>query len=479
MAISLTPLTALGLVLVLYFVSRRNRSKLPLPPGPPKLPVVGNMFDIPPAFEWETYSEWSKKYNSDIIHLNVAGSSIIVLSSRESTEALLENRSSTYSDRRTSTMVLDLMGWDFNFGSRPGPTWRTHRRLFHQELNLKAAERYRPKELVAAYALLRRILEKPETFLDHTRQFAGEVIMHIAYGIDVLPSNDPYFTCKAKEWRVLTRAMADRPFAQAKRNIALGVDKTSFTPRSLRCPDESEDKEYLEKVVWATAGTMYIGGSETTASALGTFFLAMLANPEAQTKAQMEIDSVTQGGRLPSFDDLASLPYVSALVKEILRWKSITPITSRFLTVEDEYRGYRLPAGSIIIANSWAVLHDESTYADSHSFKPERFLLDNGQPNPAVPSPEAAFGFGRRLCPGRHLATSSIWIAVASLLATFTITKAVGEDGKEIEPTYEYFSGMLSGPLPFKAAIRPRSQNASALINATRDEDTQASMPGF
>lgn len=114
MSISLNPSTALAIVILVYIlVSRRN--KLPLPPGPRKLPLVGNWFDIPPAFEWEAYLKWSKEYgiflyslghiplknstDSDIIHLSVAGRSMVVLSSQESAEALLEKKSSIYSDR--------------------------------------------------------------------------------------------------------------------------------------------------------------------------------------------------------------------------------------------------------------------------------------------------------------------------------------------------------------------------------------------
>ncbi|KAJ7128403.1 cytochrome P450 [Mycena epipterygia] len=529
MSISLSSSTALAIVILVYvyvFVSRRNSSKLPLPPGPRKLPLVGNWFDIPPAFEWEAYLKWSKKYDSDIIHLSVAGRSMVVLSSLESTVALLEKKASIYSDRNISTMVVDLMGWDFNFGYM---SRRDHRRLFKQEFNPKGVERHRSTEFSATHALLRRIVENPESFLDHARQFAGEIIMRIAYGLEIRPSNDSYvalakqaihsfsvahipgrflvdsipilkyvpswlpgaeFKRKARRWRVLARAIADTPFAEAKQNMVNFISLTGglvtiffnrhgvltrpHLPRSLCAINDSENKEYQEKVVWATAATMYIGGAETTSSALSTFFLAMLSNPEAQTKAQLEIDSVTKG-RLPNFDDLTCLPYVDALVKEVLRWKSVAPIASpRLLTVEDEYRGYRLPAGSIIIVNTWAILHDETTYPDPHSFKPERFLLDNGQPNPAVPSPNAAFGFSRRQCAGRHLANSSLLIAIVSLLATFDIKKAVGEDGREIEPSYEYLSGFLSGPLPFKAKILPRSPHAMALIDATKQKGPQA-----
>lgn len=78
---------------------------------------------------------------------------------------------------------------------------------------------------------------------------------------------------------------------------------------------------------------MYAAGADTTVSALSTFFLAMLANPEAQRKAQLEIDSVVGQEILPDFDDHESLPYVAALVKEVLRWKVVLPAGLRDLNL--------------------------------------------------------------------------------------------------------------------------------------------------
>ena len=59
-------------------------------------------------------------------------------------------------------------------------------------------------------------------------------------------------------------------------------------------------------------------GADTTVSALGTFFLAMVCYPEVQKKAQEELDKVLNG-RLPEHSDIVSLPYLSALVKEVYR----------------------------------------------------------------------------------------------------------------------------------------------------------------
>ncbi|KAJ7731625.1 cytochrome P450 [Mycena metata] len=525
---------SLPLVLIygLYLQRRRSRSNLPLPPGPKKLPLVGNLFDLPSTFEWETFKAWSQEFNSDIIHLDLAGTSVVVLCSFEATDALLEKRSSIYSDRSHLPMLVDLMGWDFHLAMmKYGSKWRAHRRLFGQGLSSTNSQKFRPRELAASHGLLHRLLHSPAGFRGHIKQMAGEVIAGVAYGIDVLPARDPYlslaeqavesgaeasipgrflvdvfpllkyipswfpgaeFKRKAKEWRKISHALQEVPFAEVKRQVAAGTAPHSFAQECLEILNDSEPNGtyFQEDTIKGTAAAMYVAGSDTTVTVLVTLFLAMLANPEAQKRAQMEIDSVTGGTRLPDFGDEEALPYLSALVKELLRWKTVTPISLNFLPgvfrirlliqyplgvphfigVEDEYRGYRIPANSVVIGNIWALAHDEAMYPDPHAFRPERFLLD-GKPNPNVRDPPA-FGFGRRICPGQYMATASIWISVASILATFNITKSVDSDGKVIEPSYECSSGFLSAPLPFGCSIQARSEQAVALIQATRDKDS-------
>jgi len=122
-----------------------------------------------------------------------------------------------------------------------------------------------------------------------------------------------------------------------------------------------------------------------------------------------------------------------------------------------------------MIANAWAMLHNEDDYPDPSAFKPERFIKD-GQLDPNIRDPATiAFGFGRRLCPGSHIAMSTIWIAAASILATFNISKCVGKDGRVIEPSREYSSSIISHPLPFECSIKPRSHVAEGLIRSVVD----------
>ncbi|KAF9267146.1 cytochrome P450 [Marasmius fiardii PR-910] len=507
----LTSVLLVTLISLVIFYARRSRVGR-LPPGPRKLPLIGNLLDMPTNYEWETYNKWCKELDSDIIHIEVAGTSIVVMNSVEVAGDLLDKRSAFHSNRPRLVMVNELMGWNYSFalmGYGKHDIMRAQRRLFQQEFNPIAAERFQPLEIKVAHTFLRRLLDDPESFLVHIRHLAASIILGIAYGIDVLPENDPYvaaaeraleslgrgiapgaflveslpvlkyvpewfpgagFKRKAKEWAKFSTIMREMPFEAAKQSIVRenGTANPSFTSYSLDQVNEAVDKAEQERLITAVAATMYAGGTDSTFGVLSTFILAMLANPDAQKRAQDEIDSIVALGEFPKFSDEIELPFVSAVVKEVLRWKPVTPLGIPHASVaEDVYRGHTIPSGSLMVPNIWAMLHDETTYPDPHSFKPERFIRADGKLNTEVRDPTSVlFGFGRRICPGRHMSWNSVWICIASVLATLDISKAVDEEGNVVEPSFEYVSSLACIPAPFKCTIKPRSQLAEEMIRA-------------
>lgn len=85
-----------------------------------------------------------------------------------------------------------------------------------------------------------------------------------------------------------------------------------------------------------------------------TFFLAMALYPDVQKKAQAELDDVVGPNRLPEFEDRDSLPYITAITKECLRWLTVAPFGVPHSSIEDdEYNGHRIPKGSLILPNIW------------------------------------------------------------------------------------------------------------------------------
>ncbi|KAJ7880994.1 cytochrome P450 [Mycena olivaceomarginata] len=449
----------LCLVFVPILYLRRRRS-LPFPPGPRKLPLIGDLLVMPSYCQWEVYAQWSKELDSDIIHLAVPGASIIILSSVEAAKDLLDKRSAIYSDSPfqatsgKSNIFPPVSHNGFDVVDR-----RTHRRLSHRALDGAAANRFRPQTLKAAHDLLRRLLEEPEAFAEHFDHVIGANMISVAYGLDVAPSGDPFlaagdavldilqetlipgrflvntipilryvpswvpgagFKRQAAQWKKEMEEHVDQPFQAAKRNMNDGLIRPSFTMDNLRSLDGSADDDAREEDIKNVAGSIYTAGKDTTRFALRVFVRGILENPEAQKKAQEEIDAVMRPGHLPNFADEADLPWVTACVKETLRWWPILPLgLTRFIGVEDVYHGYRIPAGSYVMPNAWSL---QTVYPDPEAFKPERFLLD-GKVNPAVRDPDATFRFRRipRVCAGKDMAWNTLWIMVASMLATFRV----------------------------------------------------------
>ncbi|KAF4605998.1 hypothetical protein EYR38_000043 [Pleurotus pulmonarius] len=430
-------LTILGIMYFWKLFNAPSRSRLPLPPGPKKYPIIGSLLEMPSSEEWVKFAEWSKEYNSDIIHLQVAGTSIVIVNSAETAHELFDKRSTIYSSRPRLVMINELMGWEWAVAHMPeGDDWRQHRRLFQQNLNPSSIPNFQPQVIKFSRRLLLSLLDSPEGFMDHVRHFVGAVLMDLSHGIQTRGQDDPYinvveqalqgliqaivpgrflvetfpimkyipewmpgakFQRLAKEWRELATRVVMDPFKKVKQDIANGIPNDSFVTRCLQNIDEKQDIAAQERVIRQVGAGIFI-----------------------------------------------AIPH--------------------FTTADDEYRGYAIPKGSIAMGNAWAMLHDEQKYPFPFAFKPERWLTEDGKLNPDLREPSAIFGFGRRACVGRHLAFPIIWMAAASILSVLNLKKALDEDGKPIEPSTEYVSAIVRHAPPFKCVIEPRSEKAEQLI---------------
>ena len=272
------------------------------------------------------------------------------------------------------------------------------------------------------------------------------------------------FKQTARQWKKDSDDSMNVPVDFVKQQMAQNAAKPSYVEHLLSTNPDAED----EKHTGESAAALYAGGADSTAAGLSFFFLAMTAFPEVQVKAREEIDRVVGGQRLPSFQDRDSLPYIEAIIKETLRWHPLAPVGPPHMSdQEDEYRGYRIPKGAIILPSIKWFSADPGVYPDPELFRPERFLEPNEEPSPY----EYIFGFGRRICPGRLLADSSLFLTIAQSLAVFDIGKSVDEKtGRGIEPVVGTTAGLVAHPLPFQCKIVPRSEKHAKLIRRVEVE---------
>ncbi|KAI0033308.1 cytochrome P450 [Vararia minispora EC-137] len=499
-ALFLCVLLILGAV---FFLAPQDR-KLPLPPGPRGLPVIGNLLDIPTKFAWRQYKKWAAEYGLDVISLKVFGQVFVVLNSHAAIkDVVLSERSGTFAGRpiikfaELSHTNLSLIP----FGDR----WRARRRVvdhYFRSSSIRAYQRIQQEKVATA---MRRLLQKPDGFVGHAREYTAAIVLSVIYGYDVKEPDEPLvlvgdevntngsgslvpgallvnmfpplgelphwmlgvrFARLVEQQTRQHRWMMQEPFEEVKAGVRNGTAKPSLVRDSLTKLPEGDIETELTHI--QALGSAFIGPYlSCRISTIMTFVLAMVLNPDVQMKARTEIDAVVGRDRLPIFEDRPHLPYINALVMEVLRWAPppiFTGVPHR--AEQDVVRGsYCIPEGATVFGNAWAILHDPEAYRDPEAFKPERFLSEDGKEVLDDPILDYIFGFGLRKCPGRHIADATVWLFIASMLAVFEVSKNRAADIHTDEP----FSGtgMVIRPLPFRCLIAPRDEQAQRIIQHT------------
>ncbi|KAI1150679.1 cytochrome P450 monooxygenase [Nemania diffusa] len=496
-------LLAASLAIAVKFISfLLGKKSGPLPPGPKGLPLLGNIKDLPAGGqrEWEHWLKHKDTYGP-ISSVTSLGTTLIILHSPELASELLEKRSSKYA-ARARLLFAEFIGWSNALALvQPSRMYRYQRKLAHMMMGTPlTVAPYLPLQEVEVHRFLFRVLQDPESFLDHIRTEAGAIILKMVYGYTIEPhKTDPLVSIADEaleqfaaatvpgawlvdiipalkyipgwmpgtgwkktglKWRARLMETAGKPLQFAQNQMARGDHKKSFVSEFYETAGDDLSQEDEKALKWV-ALSMYAGGADTTVSTIMSFFLAMTLFPEVQLKAREEIDRVIGTGRLPTYSDKDSLPYVTAIVTEAARWHPVTPMgVPRATTGDDIVNGYYIPKGAVILPAIWWFTHDPTVYPDPMKFDPSRYL----GPDPAPDPMDFTFGYGRRICPGRYLATTSIWLTVARSLAVFKISKGLDKNGREIEPDVGFSPGIISRVDPFKATIKPRSPQHDFLI---------------
>ncbi|KAI0373886.1 CyP450 monooxygenase [Pilatotrama ljubarskyi] len=460
----------------------------------------------------------------DMVYLRVPGQPLLVIGGAHLATEYLEKHSTNSSDRPTSP-AIKMSGQDFNFGFMPyGPWWRRHRRAFWQYFHPATAVHYQSIQRASTHGFLIKLLESPGRLKNHIRWSLTATMLKVLFDIDAASEDDAYirivetallinarimpggsavemfpflrylpswfpgagFQNAFKQSRLANQHIKNAPFDKARESIIRGETRTCVVAEMLARleMEPTQDPDEAVEIYKNVCGVAFEAGTDTvsvilvylvvrqcstttrpqTFAAAYAAFVALALNPEVRKKAQAEIDAVVGPARLPDYSDSDALVYANALVKEVLRWHVVVPLSIAHRTIrDDEFNGYFIPAGTSVIPNVWEMLHDPEAYDHPDEFRPERFIRD-GRLDPTVRDPTSfMFGFGRRICPGRHFANASLFILIASVLQVFDVELQTDENGQPLRAEYQQTHGLVSYPEDCPLTIKPRSAEAIAL----------------
>ncbi|KAJ3768701.1 cytochrome P450, partial [Lentinula raphanica] len=499
------------------------------PPGPRGLPILGNVLQLEASQPlWYTFDKLKSQYGP-IVYLNLAGKDVVILNTKVAATELLERRSAIYSDRPVNVVAKHL-GSELAMPFAPyGKLWQTIRRAGHAVLNTRVSTEYNPLQVEEAIILAHGLLHdnsRPliakinryeleyHTFLRSSSHCpsSASTIISVIYGKRTLSSSpdtlqltsDPLETLSNIAHRFTSAVVPgahfvdfmpilDRlPSAIAKWKREAQRDFQRITERfenyfndavkngqrraslCLKLADEQGASGLSDLENAWVAGSLSVAALETTSTTLSYFLYAMTLHPEVQREAQLEIDRVVGRSRNPTFADMKHLPYIRAIVKEVLRWQPAVPLAVPHTVMEDDwYEGYLIPKGTLCIPNIWKEIYGP----DAHEFRPERFLRQSEKGPGFELRPEyenedghCGYGFGRRVCVGRHVADNALFIDICTILWALRIERAPATSINLAANRQGSSKDILNSIPEFQCQFFARSSESEGLLQCLRDE---------
>ncbi|KAJ5192743.1 hypothetical protein N7449_008885 [Penicillium cf. viridicatum] len=455
-------------VLLLSRVLRIGRRPKNYPPGPPTLPSLGNIHQMPSQDAHLQFEKWAREYGP-IYSLILGTKCLIILSSDEAVKELLDKRSGTYSHRPGLYIGQILCSGDLRM-------LMMFRKMVHG-LTLRHPRIStlpnvgEPTNVVSVPDGARRISEAHSTILQcphdddgfrmgwRTLTYEDEKMMQLFNGfsefadlnqtgtaamIDFFPwlRKLPEFLLpaqqKAKDLHKKEKALYLSHWLRAKEEVQQNTIKPCFSAGMYKA--QKEDGFSDDQAAYIS-GTLLEADSDTTSSTLYAFVQAMLLYPDVQRKARKEIERAVGSGRLPVMEDLSELQCVRGCMPT-----TILGAVPHAVTQDDEYKGPR-------------VFNPDRYHDDYQSFGE---AAANADP---LKRDVFTFGAGRRICPGIHVAERSLFLGMSRILWAFDITPETDTAGTPILPDPDRLTqGFVCMPEEFPVKITPRSQERADLV---------------
>ncbi|KAJ6810780.1 isoflavone 3'-hydroxylase [Iris pallida] len=502
-SIILFSLSALLLLALLLFRRPRN-----LPPSPPfRLPILGHLHLLSSSSSRQlpvhrTLAALADKYGP-VLLLRFGSRPVLVVTSPSAAEECFTKNDIVFANR-PHLLVGKYLGFDYsNLGSAPyGPLWRNLRRFSTLEIFSSArTAALSSLRMGEVRALLRELFSMSPSSDSCFRRVdmrmklsdltANMIMQMIAgkryYGESgtVGAEEGERFRRMIKEMSYLSGAFNPEDWLPMmkwlgitnqlkKRMVQLGreIDEVlqemvDGRRRSQRLDNTTEDMEekktiidvmlslqekdpyYTDILIKGTITVLFTAGTDTSARTMEWVLTMLLNHPEKLKKVRDEIDARVGHERLLVDSDLPNLPYLHNVIKETLRLFPAGPLlVPHESSAECTVAGYRIPRGTMLLVNAYAIHRDPKLWDEPTTFKPERFDGDRE----ATEFKNIPFGFGRRRCPGEVMGMRVMGLALGALIQCFEWER-VGEEEVDLAEG----KGMkLRKVVPLEAMYKPR-----------------------
>ncbi|KAF9644779.1 cytochrome P450 [Thelephora ganbajun] len=484
-----------GIVGTLYLADRMKRTgrrEKPSPSGSPTLPIVGNLTIPSNEKVWDRLTGWTRQYG-EIYSLKLGPGNAVILSSMAAVKEIVEKNSGLITGRSRSALMDSTA--DGVLTICIARRWRPVREF----LTFQACQQHLGIQHAEATQLMFDILSEPINFCNQIRRYAASTAFSVVFGKRTPQPTTPEvieFFAAQHSLELLPEPDVVRPFGVipmlqhvsegwTRRKKLANQTRRLETLYSKLCDElvaninaEKKNGCWMETVVERGpemgldegqvvkfGGTLIEDGPDTTSAFLQTFVFALMNWPEAQKRAQEEVEMVIGPDRIPAVQDIDDLPYVQALIKETHRWRPTVPLALPHTTIGNIlYKEYVIPQDTEVYVNNWTIMHDSGIFEDPESFRPERWFQLGLRDERIF---DLMFGIGKYACPGQNLARNSINLNAMNFLWAFNISRAKYPSGREkVYDLNDFSPGLLVAPNPFECVITPRSGGRAGIIRS-------------
>ena len=423
-------------------IEERKATNDTLPPGPPRLPYIGNLLSL--RLDPLGYLQRLQRTYGDMATIYFGKNPAVLMFRPEYIRYVLVEHPRDFSNRG----VLRNDNED-GFGSEglltiDGEQHRQQRRAVQPAFHKKQVEGY--ASIIHQYTQELLKTWHPGERLDMSRamqELTLRIISKCLFSIDLSnqlgPLSDAFdgvigsSTSMAED---LLNIHIDNPITGYGKRMAATrqLNMLVYTLIAQRRNDDRDYHDVLSMLMSAQSGeepgvrltekqihdhivTFLAAGHETTAIALVWTMYLLSQNPQVRIKLQDEIRSAL-AGREPTIEDLAKIPYLDWVLDESMRLYPPAWLQMRLVSKETEIDGVKLPVGTLLVLSQWVMHRLPEIWQDAEVFKPERWDPANQQDIP--PGAYFPFGGGPRTCIGMPLAQLEAKFILASILQRYT-----------------------------------------------------------